>query len=126
MAISLILLAGCKTAPKDSSEIETILQSVAYDTTVPVTQVSYPAPNTASTEPIDTTTRFSDRVSSVHETVAGGLRATAGVVLFGAFKLVESALGFDDDDDDDSTPRGKADQNLNQWLDDRDRWRRGD
>ena len=31
-----------------------------------------------------------------------------------------------DDDDDDHSPRGRADQSFNQWLDARDRWRRGD
>lgn len=66
----------------------------------------------------------------MRQAVVDGLKTTAGVLLYGVFKVIESALGFDDDDDDDDydvyTPRGRADRNFNQWLDARERWREDD
>ncbi len=50
-----------------------------------------------------------------------GLKVTAGIALFGVAWLVDVMLDSDDDDDYWS-PRAQADRNLNQWIDDRDRW----
>jgi hypothetical protein len=125
LTILLLLLAGCRTAQKDVTEIDTILKTVSYDTSVPASPAPSKVQTTSLVEPIDTNTTMPDRVQSVQKIVSKGFRTTVGVVMFGVIKVVESALG-NDDDDEDSTPRGKADQNLRQWIDERDRWRSDD
>ncbi|PHQ34518.1 hypothetical protein [Rhodopirellula bahusiensis] len=111
--------------------MDAILNTVVYDTSVPVIPASYrdpgeysqsPAADTpaADAKPVATKT-FTDRARSAGAFVGHGLRATVGLVLVGTFKIVETSLGLND-----STPRGRNDTAFNQWLDDRDRWRRED
>lgn len=119
----LLCLIGCK-ATHDNAEMDALLDTVSYETTVPA--ATPPVSTTAKSDlsVADSGARIAEKAGSLGQAVVDGLKVTAGVLLYGVFKVVESALGFDDDDDDDFTPRGRADQNFNQWLDLRDRWRR--
>jgi len=115
---------GCKATSKRDAEVDTLLRAVSYDTTVPPVEQGTPIEGVAPSSPVSSGISIKEKASSVGQIVTNGLKATAGLVLLGGFKIVESALGLDDDDDiDGSTPRGRADRSFNGWVDDRERWR---
>jgi hypothetical protein len=129
--VVMLVLAGCRSAPKDTSDMDAILKTVVYDTSVPVIPASFPVASSSSTpatsEPAASAPKpkvtFAERTKAAGRFVGDGLKATAGLILLGSIKIVESSLGLGDDD---STSYGSADRNFNQWLDDRDRWRAND
>ncbi|WP_231846268.1 hypothetical protein [Rhodopirellula baltica] len=129
--VGMLVLAGCRSAPKDTSEMDAILKTVVYDTSVPVIPASFPVAFSSSTpatsEPAASAPKpnvtFAERTKATGRFVGDGLKATAGLILLGGIKIVESSLGLGDDD---SPSYGSADRNFNQWLDDRDRWRKED
>ncbi len=117
-----LVFAGCKATRKDTAEMDTLLQTVSYDTTVPATPTSAPAPALPQSTSASSGASLTEKAGAFRQSIGDGLRTAAGFLLLGVFKVFESALGLDDDDD--STPRGRADRNFNQWLDDRAQWRR--
>tara|TARA_R110002072_G_scaffold48705_2_gene133077 strand:- start:648 stop:1091 length:444 start_codon:yes stop_codon:yes gene_type:complete len=129
--VGILVLVGCKSAPKEASDMDAILKTVVYDTSVPVIPASFPVAQSPSTpmtsEPVATTPKpkvtIAERAGAAGRFVGDGLKATAGLVLLGGFKIVEASLGLGDND---STSYGSADRNFNQWLDDRRRWREND
>ncbi len=124
--------AGCAGRTKDASEFDSLLRNVSYDTSDhSVAQASSQAemiPQAAGGASLDQKKKMigqgmMDNVVPAVRAVGNGLKATAGFVFVGLFKVVNSA--FEDDDEPDlSTARGRADENFNRWLDSRDRWRR--
>ncbi|WDQ15473.1 hypothetical protein [Rhodopirellula sp. P2] len=129
--VVMLVFAGCRSAPKDTSEMDAILKTVVYDTSVPVIPASFPVAYSSSTpatsEPAASAPKlkvtFAERTKATGRFVGDGLKATAGFILLGGIKIVEASLGLGDDD---STSYGSADRKFNQWLDDRDRWRKND
>jgi hypothetical protein len=123
----LLCLIGCKNA-NHSGEMDSLLSTVSYDTSVPAATPPPSATPNSDNAAASSRTRFTEKANSLRQAVVDGLKTTAGVLLFGVFRVIESALGFDDDDDDYDvyTPRGRADRNFNQWLDARERWREDD
>lgn len=120
-----LCVTGCRVAKNDATDMDALLRTVSYDTSVPQASPSVLAAAKTQYPAADAKTSFAEKAGSIRQAVSDGLKTTAGVLLYGVFKLVKSALRFDDDDDDDDcSPRGRADQRFNQWLDDRDRWRR--
>ena len=127
VAVGLLLgSTGCRSARSNDKELDVLLDTVSYDTTVPSVSPSAPAVATGQAAPSDSGFDLAEKAGAVRQAVGKGLKTVTGVLLFGVIKIVEGIFDFDDDDDDDHSPRGRADQNFNQWLDDRDRWRRGD
>ena len=112
--------SGCRSAPRRDADVDTLLRAVSYDTTFPPASPTTPPADATPASPVRPSIKVGEKASSLRQTVGDGLKATAGLLLLGAFKIVESALGGDDD----STVRGEADSNFNRWLDDRERWRR--
>ena len=123
---------GCKTAAPPDPEMTAILQTLTYDTSFP------PANAVPTVPPIDDSVQSSQtQAPAPHQTVAtpaksektflgnirDALRTTCDFVLLGTLYAFGAMLGFEDAPVD-SSPRGQADQNLNQWLDARDRWLR--
>ncbi len=115
---------GCHTARPKNPEFDTLLQSVTYDTSLPplphAQTVSYVQPDSTETQDPD----LQPEPRSIGKSVGDGVKATAALVVWGMIKVVESTLGFDDDKNDDSTPRGRADQDRDRWIADRDRWKK--
>lgn len=119
-------VTGCRTTRSDTAEIDTLLHTVSYETSVPQASQSIPADAPSRGAVADVGTSFKEKAGSFGQTVRDGLKTTAGVLFLGVFKIVESSLGLDDDEKDDGdrdSPRGRADRRFNQWLDNRDRWR---
>ena len=40
--VGILVLVGCKSAPKEASDMDAILKTVVYDTSVPVIPASFP------------------------------------------------------------------------------------
>ena len=122
----LLVGTGCRTARNDAAEMDALLNAVSYDTSVPRGSQSVASPTQTQSTPIDAGSRIADRTRSLRQAVDDGLKTTAYLLLLGVIKVVEWTLGSDDDDDEVHSPRGQADRNFNQWIGDRERWRRED
>ncbi|MEM6471269.1 MAG: hypothetical protein AAF802_17035 [Planctomycetota bacterium] len=127
IATILLSLIGCRASQKHDTELESIIQAVSYDTSIPDehprSYIGTSETRDRPVEPLPGPPQLTERLASFRETVGDGVRATLGFVFLGLIKIVGAALDSGDDEDF-STSRSQADRNFNQWLDDRERWRR--
>jgi hypothetical protein len=109
-------------------EIESMISTVSYDTSVPSVFRSGPVTLVAEASETPAIEEPKPR-RSIAQVTSDGFKATGAFLLYGTLKVALATLGLDDDDDDDDrdnvrTARGRADRNLNHWIDARDQWRR--
>ena len=122
---------GHRAVRKNTTETNTLLRTVSYETAAPTSPSAPPLQQPVELDwqqhasPVRTGTSLSEKAGSLAEFVGDGLKATVGFVFYGVFKIASATLGLDDKHEDSSTPRAKADRNLDQWIDERDRWERG-
>lgn len=123
--------SGHRAIRKNTTETDTLLRTVSYETPATSAPSAPPPQPTAELDPhqraspVRTRASLSEKAGSLGEFVGDGLKATAAFVSYGVFKIALATLGLDDDKkEDSSTPRARADRNLNQWIDERDRWER--
>lgn len=120
----LMLCWGCHTSRPQNNDVDELLQSVSFDTSHPPPQLPQQAPEEQpqSSNTLAASTKPERR--SFGKAVRDGAEATAVVAFYGMVKLVEACLGSGDDDKYESTPRGRADRNRDEWIAERDRWRK--
>ncbi|MEM9586658.1 MAG: hypothetical protein AAGA03_05205, partial [Planctomycetota bacterium] len=114
---------GCRSVRNDTTELDSLLRTVSYEVAEPSQLPSAQIMTQEQTVGLAAKQSISSRVRAFGGSVASGLSNLAGAMLKGVFVLVKSA--FDSDDDDRST-RGRADRSMNQWIEERDRWREED
>ena len=134
-AVCLACCLGCHSAPKQNPEIDTLLQSVAYESSTPPAQLA--SQSRVEPRPVDRTPDAADQTladvqrlaSGARNIIGSSLRSVASGISFPKFSiagLIDAMLGIDDDDDSyPATPQGRADRNFDQWMKDRERWREG-
>jgi hypothetical protein len=118
-AICISCIAGCKTQQKNTPDIDALLAGVIYDTSVSQElESSSTAVVPTKQATVGSNSSIRARLGSFREAVVDGVKVTACLMLYAVLSIADAMLGSDDADDS----RGRADRDLNQWIDDRDGW----
>lgn len=120
LLISIVLICGCRAAAPKTESMDHLLQTVNYE-------VPDNSTNTASKN--DYRLTFGQRAREFRDNVLDGAKRFGWFLAGGFYEAAADAfsIGSSDNDDDDpgyeNTSRTMADNNLQNWLDQRDRWR---
>lgn len=117
---------GCRAAPTPNPEVGNLLQIVSYESDIPtrmppssdLTIGGASSSDPKASEPAS----FKQATRNAQKTIGKGLRSVGVFLLRGVGRTIASAIGWGDEDDD-CESESQADQEFNQWLDDREDWR---
>lgn len=127
--LCLIGLVGCRTTDEYTSDFDLLLKRVSYEVASSMPSKTLPTKRPKSAP--EASQSVGEKVAQKTNTVRRGVRRVSrSVTNFCRSAMEKATLHLfewgDDDDEYDPTPRGKADRNFKQWLDDRERWRKGE